>query len=403
MRILVLSNRIPYPPKDGGAIAVLNMVYGFIRQGCSVKMLSLNTNKHYVKVDSLPAGLLKDAQLEAVDINTNVKALPALSNLLFSSQSYNITRFYSSEFEKKLIHILKNNEYDIIQLEGLHISTYLPAIRAHSKALVSLRAHNVEHIIWQRLAEAEGGGPKSRYLKILAKRMKKFELHIMNQFDSLIAITKEDADYFREKGCVIPIHVSPAGLTVKDYKISSKKPEKGSLFHLGALDWMPNQQAIQWFLEDIWPKVLEQKPEAKFYVAGRNLPDWITNLKIKGVVIEGEVQSAADFIDSKEIMVVPLLSGSGMRIKIVEGLALGKCIISTSIGAEGIHYSNNENILIADTAEEFSEAIIKCLENEKLPLEIGRKARLLAEKEYDNDKITKDLTGFYSKLIKSHN
>ena len=197
--------------------------------------------------------------------------------------------------------------------------------------------------------------------------------------------------------------MSPAGLTVKDYKISSKKPEKGSLFHLGALDWMPNQQAIQWFLEDIWPKVLEQKPDAKFYVAGRNLPDWITDLKIKGVIIEGEVQSAADFINSKEIMVVPLLSGSGMRIKIVEGLALGKCIISTSIGAEGIHYSNNENILIADTAEDFAAAIIKCLDNEKLPLEIGRKARLLAEKEYDNDKITEELTGFYSKLIKSHN
>ena len=403
LRILVLSNRIPYPPKDGGAIAVLNMVYGFIREGHHVKLLSLNTNKHYIALDNVPKGLLVDAQLEAIPINTNIKPLAALTNLLFSRASYNVSRFYSKEFEDKLIQILKENKFDIIQLEGLHISVYLKTIRSYSNAIIGLRAHNVEHIIWDRLAAAERAPIKKQYLNILTKRLKKYELDIINRFDTIIAITEEDAQYFKNNGCKMPIHVSPTGLAVSEYKISKQKPERGSLFHLGALDWMPNQQAIQWFLEEIWPKVLSVKSEAKFYIAGRNLPDWIKTIKIPGVVVEGEIPSAADFINSKEIMVVPLLSGSGMRIKIVEGLALGKCIISTSIGAEGIACTQDKNILIADTAEQFAQKIINCLDDESLVHTIGKNARLLAEQDYDNDKITAQLTKFYTKILEAKN
>ena len=224
----------------------------------------------------------------------------------------------------------------------------------------------------------------------------------MNEFNSIIAITEEDATIFKNNGCTVPIHVCPTGLSVKDYKIDRRNLEKGSFFHLGALDWMPNQQAVEWFLESIWPFVIKKYPEAKFYLAGRNLPDWLSKLEIGGVTIVGEVPSAADFINNKEIMVVPLLSGSGMRIKIIEGLALGKCIISTSVGAEGIDYTNGENILIADSAKDFSDAIEMCINDPQLAAQIGKNARLLAEKEYDNDKITSELCSFYTKLLKAH-
>src|SRR5205085_2046559 len=107
---------------------------------------------------------------------------------------------------------------------------------------------------------------------------------------------------------------------MEKYIPSDNPSEKDSVFHIGALDWLPNQQAIRWFLNEVWNKVIEQKPEAKFYLAGRNSPAWIKSLHIPGVVVEGEVPDAISFMNAKEIMVVPLLSGSGVRIKIIEGL-----------------------------------------------------------------------------------
>jgi glycosyltransferase involved in cell wall biosynthesis len=247
------------------------------------------------------------------------------------------------------------------------------------------------HRMVAKLVEA----PKRLYLGILANRMKKYEAGILNKFDSLIPITLEDAEIFRQMGCKIPMHVSPTGLDVKRYKISALPTERHSFFHLGALDWMPNQEAIQWFLAKVWPVVYLKHPEAKFYIAGRNLPYWITELSIPGVIIIGEVASAAHFINSKEIMVVPLLSGSGMRIKIIEGMALGKAIISTSIGAEGINFTSGEDIMIADSPEAFAHAMSELLNGKSLPVKIGKNARRLAERDYDNDRLVKSLIEFY--------
>ena len=399
MRILQICNRVPWPPNDGGAIAMLNMTKGFLSSGQELHILCLNTKKHHFNVVDLPEVFKKMASFKDIEIDTDITAFGAAFNLLFTNKSYNISRFYSSNFEKELVKSLQSTEFDLIQIEGLHMCLYIDTIRKYSKSKISLRAHNLEYLIWERLADSERNPIKRIYLNILTKRLLHFEAKAVRKLDFLIPITSADAELFGAMDTKAAIFVSPSGLDMEDYTIDKSKKEWPGIFHLGALNWMPNVQGIEWFLKEIWPKLHASFPKLKFYIAGRNMPDWLKKLDRVGVVPVGEVENAVDFMNSKSIMVVPLLSGSGMRIKIIEGMALGKTIISTTIGAEGIDYEDETNILIADEPEEFVNAIKKCINNVEFANRVGKNARQLAEKAYSNKSLVGKLVGFYEEKI----
>jgi polysaccharide biosynthesis protein PslH len=399
MRILQICNRVPYPPHDGGAIAMLNMTKAFYTLGHELHLLCLNTKKHYTEPDQLPELFQNIASFKAIDLDTDVKPLNAALNLVLSRRSYNVSRFYSSKFCKGLVRTLEENNFDIIHIEGLHMCVYLSVIRQYTSAKIILRAHNLEYLIWERLADHERNPFKRYYLNILASRLWKFEIKSANAVDAIVPITDNDAELFIDNVTDKVMFVSPAGLDLDDYKIDRSRTEWPGIFHLGALNWIPNQEAMEWFLKEVWPKVHKEFPKVKFYIAGRDTPAWLEQLQKVGVQTLGEVENAVDFMNGKSIMVVPLLSGSGMRIKIIEGMALAKTIISTAIGAEGIHYEDQKNILIADTPEAFFFAIKKCVNNHELANRIGKNARQLAEKEYSNVILVQKLVDFYQSLI----
>ena len=164
------------------------------------------------------------------------------------------------------------------------------------------------------------------------------------------------------------------------------------------MNWIPNQQAIEWFLDNVWDIVHEKLPNIKAYFAGRAMPQWLLNLNREGVVIYGEVPDSARFICSKEIMIVPLLSGSGIRIKILEAMSLRKCIIATSQAAEGILYENNVNIVIANTPEEFAESIYKCVTDKEFSHNIAQNAEKLISEKYNINAIARELVDLYCQL-----
>ena len=394
MKILQIFNRVPWPPKDGGAIAMLNMANGFQKLSVDLQIAALNTNKHYISPENLPGSFPGNGKPLIVNINTDVKPFAAVRNL-FSDKSYNVERFYSPAFAEKLRDVLRENKFDIIQFEGLHITRYFDVVRQFSKAPIILRAHNVEHIIWERLAQAGKYGLKKSYLSLLARRIKKYESDIIKRLDGIIAITENDKEIFEMAGCSCPVYVAPTGIDLDKYIIDNLTVEWPSVFHLGALDWLPNQQAADWFLGEIWPKVYAKHPEVKFYLAGRYMPERFRQLKQDGLVVVGEVADGMRFTNSKAIMVVPLLSGSGMRIKIIEGMALGKTIVSTSVGAEGIECTNEKDILIADSAEAFVEALSSVISDKKQAGILGENARQLVAEKYNNEKIVKGVLDWF--------
>lgn len=398
MRILIVANKMPYPAKDGGAIATLSLATSLQKCGCEVDILAMNTPKHFCRIEDIPTELTSKIGFHSVDVDTIIRASKALKNLLFSSLPYNAERFITEDFARKLTEMLSTKEYDIVQLEGLYLCPYIAEIRKCSKAKVVLRAHNVEHEIWLRMAANESNSLKRVYKKILARRIRKFELSFINAYDLLVPITTRDGEYFAKNGNNKPSFVAPSGISHDSplFGVEGSSACFPGFFHLGALDWIPNSEGLEWFITNVWHAFKKNHPDLHFYVAGRNAEKSFEDfLKSNGVDYLGEVESAAEFYAKGSVFIVPLLSGSGMRIKIVEGMAAGKTVITTSIGAEGIDVEDGKNILIADDAETFLAKMEKIAADKGIHERISINARSFVSEKYDNMNIASRLKEFY--------
>ena len=397
MNILVLTNKPPYPAKDGGAIAVFNLAKGLAETGSYVRILAMNTSKH--KGCQFHDELNPNLKLTYINVNTDISFLSLIKNLVFSKLPYNAERFVSKTFLNELIKILQHESFDVVQLEGPYLGFCIDTIRQFSKAKISLRAHNVEHEIWQRTANFEKNLFKKLYLNHLAARIKKFELSLHSRFDLLVPITFRDDKEFNKLGNQKPSHVTPVGIEIID-KFIQVQENSDNIFYIGALDWIPNQEGLLWFIERVWPFILESISKVQFHIAGRNAPKWLEKVFEKSQIqFHGEIENAAEFITENGIMIVPLFSGSGMRVKIVEGMALGKAIVTTSIGAEGIEAINGQDLVIANTVSEFADELIKLLRNKELINTFSVNARKFVKKNYDNKLISQNLLNFYKQHI----
>ena len=274
MKILQVTNKVPYPTTDGGAIACMNLTRGFSNLGHQVTILSMNTAKHNVSPEEIPEHIKDLAEFKLVEVPAQISNLWALINLLFSNEPYNAVRFISRSFKEELKSILEKNSFDIVQLEGLYVCPYIPVIRKYSKAKIVYRAHNIEHEIWDRTA-ANSQGLLSWYLKILTKRIKKFEVKWLDAYDLLVPITERDNVMLNVLGNRKPSHVSQTGIDASVLIPNAKNLEHPSLFHIGSLEWAPNQDGLVWFLDNCWPEIHSNYPNLKFYIPGRNTPDWL--------------------------------------------------------------------------------------------------------------------------------
>lgn len=401
MKILLLCNKSPFPPREGGPIAMHAIISGLLDAGHQVKVLAVNTNKYFTRLEDIPEEYRKSTGIEFVYIDLSLKPSDALFNLL-AGQSYHVARFFTKEFERKLAGILRKEEFDVIQLETLFMGPYLPLIRKYSDAQVILRAHNIEYLIWERTANACRNPIKRSYLRHLAITLRQYELQLIGDVDGIAAITANDAEYFRKKEHGTPVISIPFGIDTSSAVVPDYTKEQfPSLFHIGSMNWIPNQESIKWFIEKVWPSLHHFRPELKLHLAGREMPEWLLNLNEPGVVIAGEVEDARAFMRDKSVMIVPLLSGSGIRIKIIEGMLEGKAIVTTTIGAEGIEAINGRHLLIADKPDEFIDAIERCISDPVFCHNLGSQAREMLLTTYDNRMIIKKLTGFYAQLIGS--
>jgi polysaccharide biosynthesis protein PslH len=397
MKILMLCNKSPWPAIEGGPMAMNNMAEGLIQAGHQVKILAVNSFKYNIDPKQIPEDYRLKTGIELEYLNLSINPIHAFLNL-FTGKSYHVERFISPKFRKKLISLLLTDTYDIIQLETLFMAPYLPEIRKYSRAKVVLRAHNVEHLIWERIARSTTNPLKRKYLKHLSGTLEKYELDALNRFDGIASITKKDAAFFIENSHT-PVIDIPYGINPAEFETQAELQDFPSLYHIGAMNWMPNQEGTKWFLENVWPIINNNHPTLKCYLAGRYMPEWLTTDCKPNIEVVGEVPDAHSFIHAKSIGIVPLLSGSGIRIKIIESMALGKPVITTSVGAEGINYTHGQNILIADTAEEFAKAVSRCVGDKQFSLQLGRAARKLIEEEYNNRKIIERMTSFYGKIF----
>ncbi|GAA4497504.1 glycosyltransferase family 4 protein [Hymenobacter ginsengisoli] len=406
MHILQVSPRVPFPLHDGGAIGIYNITKGLLDAGHRVTMLAINTPKHHQPADVL-AHLGPNFRLVTVDVDTTLKPLKALRNLLSSKEPYNVERFNSQAVIDKLSQLLVEEQFNVVQFEGAFVAPYLAFVRWKLRHLrdtpppLVLRAHNIEYIIWQRLASGEKNPLKRWYLRHLAERMQRFEQRELPQFDAIAAITPEDMERLRELDCRYPVALIPAAVEMSSFQPDpSQRPRPRTVFMIGSLNWLPNLEGLDWLLREVWPAIHAELPELELHVAGSTPPGHLTT-RPRGqdnVFIHGFVDSAAAFMRQYDLMLVPLLSGGGMRVKIIEGMALGKCILSTGIGAEGIAVRDGHDIVLRDSAPAWQQAL-RDYYHGRLPVAaIGAAASATAAEVYDNRRVTQRFEALYAQV-----
>jgi len=390
MRILLLCNKLPYPANDGSSIAISKMIEGFVEEGAQVSVLSLNTIKHFKDPVKIPQKIRESVDFTIVDVNTNPTSRKAFVNL-FQKLPFHVSRFYQANVAKKLVHILKESDFDVVQIEGLFMMPYAHLIKKHSKAKIALRTHNIEHRIWERAIESSSKPALKAFLKMQTRKLKRYEWFCAGQADAIVAISEKDEAYFQ---ILNPLSITiPCGIEQTDanHNISNQH-----FFHLGAMDWFPNQQGIDWLVKKVWPIVFAANNTLTLHLAGRAMSEKLLGMKAEGIIVHGEIDDASNFRKNHGIMLVPLLAGSGIRIKIIEGLAEGIPVISTDIGAEGIPAKHEKEIIYANSAQDFASAMLQLANNAELCQQIGKNAAILAEQNYLNKNLANRLMAFYS-------
>jgi glycosyltransferase involved in cell wall biosynthesis len=396
MRILQITKKFPFPLKDGESIAVNNLAEGLQEIGWTIDLLSMNTSKHPFEEEQIPSELGHYTKVFYADIDNTVTWYGALSHLI-RGKSYQAGRFEDQHFKRKLIEVLSNNAYDIVQLESFYLAPYIKTIRKYSSAHISMRAHNVEHVIWKRLAKHSRWGLKKWYYNRIANELEILETGYLAHYDSLIAISEYDKSSFHNLGYKGKSLSLPIGLDLNAYHRSPAVSDSKSIGFIGSLDWKPNIQGLDWFLDHVWPKVLQDQKGVLLHIAGKgaskNLERQIHSFRACKFV--GEVPSSNDFLSKHSIMIVPLLSGSGIRVKIIEGMAKGMLVITTSCGLEGIPATHKENVLVSQNASEMAKNILFALNHPVEAKIMQQEAFDFVKTHYDKKVIAQKLHQFY--------
>ncbi len=398
MKILLICNKSPWPSKDGGSLATLSLAKSLSANGALVTILAMNTSKHRVLKNSIPEDITSIINLQLVDINNQTKIIPAILNFFTPGIPYTATRFLSANFQKKLSKIISEEYYDIIQFEGLYLLQYINEIKNICNSRLAYRPHNVEHEIWEGLAKNSVNIFKKIYFRRLSQKIKRLELQLLNSYNLLVPISNSDYATFQSLGNTKPAFVAPFGIFPEKFAEPKPPSGKNQLFFIGALDWLPNQEGLLWFLNNVWPRIKKIRPDLVLKVAGRNIPDkFQKTLASYNIIFMGEIEDAGRFMIGNDIMIVPLFAGSGIRVKIIEGMAHGKPIIATSTAVRGIPVTNHHNIIIADSPENFASGLDELISNNSYKNELAENARLFALVNFNNFEIANSLIKFYQK------
>jgi glycosyltransferase involved in cell wall biosynthesis len=398
LRILQICNKPPLPAIDGGTLAMWRMSQGLSDQGHDVTILSVHTEKHPWLPQKIGEENIRKYKMDSVYIDTNVKWLPAFL-WLFKTSSYNIERFHNLGFEARLIEILSGNKFDIVQLESLYVCPYIATIRRVSKAKIVLRAHNTESAIWQKNADEETEPFKKMWYRDLAGKLERYEKKIVNEVDAILPITNEDMDRLKKLGATKPMYTATFAMSNPASQPRTENRELSTVFHIGAMDWKPNHDGVHWLVNDIWPIVLQSVPDAKLHLAGKSMSKTEFSGKA-GVIPHGEVADANEFMSQYNIMAIPLRSGGGVKVKVIEGMFAGKAIVTTKIGSEGIAMRDKHEFLLATTTQEFADHLVTLLRNDKLASEIGQNAQKCAAENHELSRVTKKLSDFYTSILR---
>jgi len=400
MNLLFLSTRSPYPLISGHSLRTYHILKGAAQ----------NHNVTFVTFVQLPEHELKKENLDHLksfckavypfkipaDVSKTKLATMLFLNL-FSSLPFVGQKYDAPLMRQKIREIIQREHIDLVHVDMLPLTVYINEFENLPRILVN---HNVESVRLYRWFRTEPNPLKKAYLGIQWLKLKTFEQSAMNKFDGCVVVSEVDKELLLKMKVKSSLFVVPNGTDTKFFKPNSGKVVENTVLWIGHMDVHTNKDAVLYFWRDIYPILRRKYPEVKMTFVGTAPPKEIAAAaRADGNVrVTGFVDDIRPYIDEAVVMVVPIRIGSGTRLKILDAMAMGKAIVSTSVGCEGINASNDKNILIADNPEDFADRTIDLLKNPDLRINLENNALDLA-KTYDWDIIRKKQEAVYQDIV----
>ena len=284
---------------------------------------------------------------------------------------YAVSKFTSPSVRQALVDIIRDARPDVAVCDFLSASDNFPDPLPIPAVLFQ---HNVEHALWDRQARHEANPVRKIAFAMEARKMRRYEHDTVARFNHVVAVSENDRRQMLEMTDASHITVVPTGVDVAAYRSNADSGRGQSVMFLGSMDWPANIDGVEYFCEDIWPRVVAAVPGATFQVVGRNPPARIARLASASVEIVGGVKSVIPHLREAPVFVVPLRIGGGTRLKIYEAMAAERAIVSTTIGAEGLDYTAGTDLLLADDATAFADRVIELLHDPARRRALGKAA-----------------------------
>ena len=320
----------------------------------------------------------------------SIKFYQELITNLVSDMPYALQKYVSAEMRRKIASLTAGKDFDILICDFLAPAVNLPSVINIPTLLFQ---HNVEAMIWRRHFEVAEHFLKKSYFKLQWKRMTGYERKLCRNFDWIVAVSKDDAETMEEAYDVHSVSHVGTGVDV-DYFSQNQdgNPKRSEIVFTGSMDWLPNDDAVRWFLSEILPRIQAMVPEASFSIVGRNPPHLLVEYchSHQAVTVTGSVPDVRPYMRKAKVYVVPIRIGGGTRLKIYEAMAMGLPVVSTSVGAEGLPIEDGDGIIIRDHPDGFADAVIELLRQPDMSQRIGSTGARIVRDHYSWDKIMVD-------------
>jgi len=276
-------------------------------------------------------------------------------------EPYAIRRFACPAVQQQLSEWFERRAFDVVICDFLDAAINFPKELTIPSLLFQ---HNVESEIWRRHAENSSGWAKKAVYRFEFSKMQNYERSMVRRFHHVIAVSENDRRLISAWTDASRISVVPTGVDLKSFRPGlSRSAEQPLVVFVGAMDWMPNVDGVEFFCREMWPRILKSMPDARFRIVGRNPVAQVQNLASDNVEVTGVVPSVTEHLREAAVVIVPLRVGGGTRLKIYEAMAMGRAVVATSIGAEGLDVRDGEDIVLADDPVKFSESVVSLLQN----------------------------------------
>jgi glycosyltransferase involved in cell wall biosynthesis len=391
VRILWLKTELLHPVDKGGKIRTYNMLKELKRE-------------HHVTYLTLDDGTATaDERAKATEYCHELLCIPQrrrekftpgfyfelLLNLV-SPRPYAIKKYESVEMLREISELERRNAFDVLVCDFLAPAGNVPR---SLKTPVVLFQHNVEAMIWKRHYEVQTNPVKKAYLYGQWQKMRAFEKEMCRRFDCVIAVSADDRDQMKREYGAEKVFDVPTGVDTEFFQPGRAiQASPHNIVFTGSMDWLPNEDAIRYFMREIMPLIKAKVTDATLTVVGRNPPAALVDLSKEdsSLIITGRVDDVRPNIERASAYIVPLRIGGGTRLKIFEAMAMEKAVVSTTVGAEGLPLTNGVEIVLADEPDTFADAVVKVLTDSSYATELGRRAALNVRQNHGWRQVTEE-------------